>query len=100
MFPPVLLYRCGALSLALGILLATSACRMEKTIARLADSCVDQTKVRPDAACAEIYQPVCGCDGRTYPNACIADNAGVTRHVFGPCETQPGETGKPPRNRQ
>lgn len=32
---------------------------------------------RPDA-CAEIYQPVCGCNEKEYGNACEASAAGVT----------------------
>lgn len=27
--------------------------------------------------CADIFMPVCGCDGRTYPNRCEADRAGI-----------------------
>lgn len=40
----------------------------------------DQTgtcRVRPDA-CAEIFDPVCGCDDQTYENACAANRAGVS----------------------
>lgn len=39
---------------------------------------------RPDF-CAEIYAPVCGCDGRTYGNACEAAVAGVSIRRQGTC---------------
>ncbi len=39
---------------------------------------------RPDA-CIEIFKPVCGCDGRTYSNSCMAANAGVSVARDGSC---------------
>ncbi|GJM26170.1 MAG: hypothetical protein DHS20C16_25850 [Phycisphaerae bacterium] len=39
---------------------------------------------KPDA-CIQIFSPVCGCDGQTYGNSCIALQAGVNIDHDGPC---------------
>jgi hypothetical protein len=45
-------------------------------------------------ACTEQYEPVCGCDGNTYGNACTANSAGVAVATEGECEPDPDPTGE------
>ncbi len=53
--------------------------------------CVVPPKGEP-MMCTQQYEPVCGCDGRTYGNACVARSQGVQRHRPGRCEDPPDDT--------
>lgn len=76
---------CANPGVELGRCAASLDCPQGFYCARELGHCEDESgacRRRPDV-CIELYQPVCGCDGRSYSNACKAAAAGIS--VQGQC---------------
>ncbi len=63
------------------------------------DQCINPELVCPDCQCIKVIDPVCGCNGIMYENACEAQKAGVTSwissndvSIVGPSDIRQGET--------
>jgi hypothetical protein len=67
------------------VLLICTACSHTPTVNPEAIDCVVSPPEQP-VACTMQWDPVCGCDGNTYGNACMARGAGVPSSTPGTCE--------------
>jgi Kazal-type serine protease inhibitor domain len=61
-----------------------SDCAATDYCAAMTCGAAGQCQTRPQV-CFEIYQPVCGCDGKQYSNSCVAAGAGDNVASAGPC---------------
>ena len=66
------------------LILFASACHTTKP-SNISPKCVE--KIDPDCMCVDLMvpDPVCGCNNKTYSDACVAECAGIMTYTKGKC---------------
>lgn len=58
---------------------------IQKTEDRIIRNCIDESKIDLEKPCPEDWEPVCGCNNKTYGNTCEAKRSGIKNWTQGEC---------------
>ncbi len=77
----------GITEYVLGACSNTEVCFDASLILNSEGTFVDKNSGVISEICGDNYEPVCGCDGFTYRNSCLAEASGITFYTQGSCNT-------------
>jgi len=62
------------------------SCNPKQALITQESNCIRPSKITSTDECEYTFAPVCGCDAKTYRNACFARTQGLKSWDAGPCQ--------------
>jgi len=77
----------GITEFTIGACAQTVSCFDPSILSSSAGATIDSDTGVIEEDCDDTYSPVCGCDGFTYQNSCLAEASGIAFYTQGPCNS-------------